>query len=111
MMIYLIFFFSSRRRHTRSLRDWSSDVCSSDLSVSLTRQLAMLRSVLGPSANSAATAAVIAASGMWFRSASMGLSFPRPAERSEERRVGKRGELGGHRNINKKHQYTKYDAK
>src|SRR5215471_423762 len=24
------FFFSSRRRHTRSLRDWSSDVCSSD---------------------------------------------------------------------------------
>src|SRR5690349_22990080 len=38
-VIYLIlnhvgvfhFFFSSRRRHTRSLRDWSSDVCSSDL--------------------------------------------------------------------------------
>src|SRR5690349_24833401 len=26
-----MFFFSSRRRHTRSLRDWSSDVCSSDL--------------------------------------------------------------------------------
>src|SRR5690349_23265474 len=25
------FFFSSRRRHTISLRDWSSDVCSSDL--------------------------------------------------------------------------------
>src|SRR5690349_23650365 len=25
------FFFSSSRRHTRSLRDWSSDVCSSDL--------------------------------------------------------------------------------
>src|SRR3712207_7622717 len=31
--IYLIvFFFSSRRRHTRYWRDWSSDVCSSDLS-------------------------------------------------------------------------------
>src|SRR5690349_24046351 len=30
-LIYLFFFFSSRRRHTRSLRDWSSDVCSSDL--------------------------------------------------------------------------------
>src|SRR5437868_14050702 len=28
------FFFSSRRRHTRSKRDWSSDVCSSDLAVS-----------------------------------------------------------------------------
>src|SRR5438067_3110227 len=26
----LTFFFSSRRRHTRSKRDWSSDVCSSD---------------------------------------------------------------------------------
>src|SRR5438105_14708739 len=26
-----LFFFSSRRRHTRSTRDWSSDVCSSDL--------------------------------------------------------------------------------
>ena len=25
------FFFSSRRRHTRCSRDWSSDVCSSDL--------------------------------------------------------------------------------
>src|SRR2546421_7330910 len=28
---FLFFFFSSRRRHTRSDRDWSSDVCSSDL--------------------------------------------------------------------------------
>src|SRR5256884_3272101 len=28
---YLSFFFSSRRRHTRCSRDWSSDVCSSDL--------------------------------------------------------------------------------
>src|SRR5260221_6608944 len=29
--IRCFFFFSSRRRHTRSLCDWSSDVCSSDL--------------------------------------------------------------------------------
>src|SRR5438105_12416075 len=28
---WIFFFFSSRRRHTRSTRDWSSDVCSSDL--------------------------------------------------------------------------------
>src|SRR5699024_11303913 len=28
---FVFFFFSSRRRHTRSKRDWSSDVCSSDL--------------------------------------------------------------------------------
>src|SRR5882757_8737477 len=29
----IFFFFSSRRRHTRYWRDWSSDVCSSDLAV------------------------------------------------------------------------------
>src|SRR5256885_11524622 len=29
----LVFFFSSRRRHTRLQGDWSSDVCSSDLAV------------------------------------------------------------------------------
>src|SRR5438034_10527670 len=29
--MFYVFFFSSRRRHTRSLCDWSSDVCSSDL--------------------------------------------------------------------------------
>src|SRR3712207_7283110 len=29
----VFFFFSSRRRHTRYWRDWSSDVCSSDLEV------------------------------------------------------------------------------
>src|SRR5262249_57951427 len=28
---YTVFFFSSRRRHTRLVSDWSSDVCSSDL--------------------------------------------------------------------------------
>src|SRR5690349_25032433 len=32
-MTMCYFFFSSRRRHTRSLRDWSSDVCSSDLAL------------------------------------------------------------------------------
>src|SRR5206468_7945905 len=31
VLCVLCFFFSSRRRHTRSDRDWSSDVCSSDL--------------------------------------------------------------------------------
>src|SRR2546422_1465147 len=29
--MFCFFFFSSRRRHTRCSRDWSSDVCSSDL--------------------------------------------------------------------------------
>src|SRR2546422_6617606 len=31
MLLFFFFFFSSRRRHTRCSRDWSSDVCSSDL--------------------------------------------------------------------------------
>src|SRR6266550_6841301 len=30
-MLFVFFFFSSRRRHTSCSRDWSSDVCSSDL--------------------------------------------------------------------------------
>src|SRR5690554_7567518 len=30
-VFFVFFFFSSRRRHTRCGRDWSSDVCSSDL--------------------------------------------------------------------------------
>src|SRR5437868_10755972 len=36
------FFFSSRRRHTRSKRDWSSDVCSSDLPVKQVDQFACI---------------------------------------------------------------------
>src|SRR5207237_5640877 len=31
LLVYIFFFFSSRRRHTRFKCDWSSDVCSSDL--------------------------------------------------------------------------------
>src|SRR2546429_6301899 len=37
MLCALCFFFSSRRRHTRCSRDWSSDVCSSDLFMVSTR--------------------------------------------------------------------------
>src|SRR5699024_12027767 len=36
---FFFFFFSSRRRHTRSKRDWSSDVCSSDLMMKDVHQL------------------------------------------------------------------------
>src|SRR5215203_373700 len=36
--IFFFFFFSSRRRHTRYWRDWSSDVCSSDLDDAATRR-------------------------------------------------------------------------
>src|SRR2546429_4800899 len=41
-MCFLFFFFSSRRRHTRCSRDWSSDVCSSDLSSPVTARSGIL---------------------------------------------------------------------
>src|SRR6266536_1624559 len=40
-MNMFFFFFSSRRRHTRSTRDWSSDVCSSDLLLAEPRAIAL----------------------------------------------------------------------
>src|SRR2546429_4864588 len=42
-----VFFFSSRRRHTRCSRDWSSDVCSSDLVSSGIRGFFVARFLLG----------------------------------------------------------------
>src|SRR2546422_4384006 len=47
------FFFSSRRRHTRCSRDWSSDVCSSDLHAVHLRRLAVHRHVLVDDADAA----------------------------------------------------------
>src|SRR5258707_9683058 len=41
---FVFFFFSSRRRHTRYWRDWSSDVCSSDLG--LAGRMSTFRNVL-----------------------------------------------------------------
>src|SRR5438045_1631398 len=40
-VVCIFFFFSSRRRHTRCLSDWSSDVCSSDL-----REIDMFKATL-----------------------------------------------------------------
>src|SRR3712207_7198720 len=52
-MRFFIFFFSSRRRHTRYWRDWSSDVCSSDLSIIMR----FLMSTIGPIKRKAKTGA------------------------------------------------------
>src|SRR6266511_5368918 len=41
------FFFSSRRRHTRFSRDWSSDVCSSDLRGGMTSHAAVVARGMG----------------------------------------------------------------
>src|SRR5438067_12978906 len=56
-MVYFFFFFSSRRRHTRSKRDWSSDVCSSDLHPRL-RQDCRLTQRAPPEARQGATISV-----------------------------------------------------
>src|SRR5690349_24532041 len=73
------FFFSSRRRHTRSLRDWSSDVCSSDLLHQIEqRQEALDRQQLGD-VRSLGRLAV----------ARRRKLLRRELGRSEERRVGK----------------------
>ena len=57
-------------------------------SVSLTRQLAMLVSRVGPSAYSAITASVIAASGMWLQSSVDGAQRPRAARHLQPARAG-----------------------
>src|SRR5437868_13761105 len=57
----VIFFFSSRRRHTRSKRDWSSDVCSSDLVLLLSIARTSAQSPTAAVKSSATTAASVAA--------------------------------------------------
>src|SRR5215510_5613659 len=46
-MCCVFFFFSSRRRHTRWPRDWSSDVCSSDLAAGPARWKTICQQALG----------------------------------------------------------------
>src|SRR5947207_4536194 len=94
-LLPLLFFFSSRRRHTRSLCDWSSDVCSSDLT--FCRPLDNRRCLLTRKGSEMTN-------GVFFlplltafveRTPELHLvpsaSVPSPAARSEERRVGKEG--------------------
>src|SRR5207247_4314016 len=100
-------FFSSRRRHTISTRDWSSDVCSSDLDLFGKTLL-----ILGVGATGGYLAR-LAQIGLGMRI--LGLARTRRdhphvdryitphelhqalGERSEERRVGKGGEAAGAR--------------
>src|SRR5206468_6421055 len=48
------FFFSSRRRHTRSDRDWSSHVCSSDLCCKRSCTISAIRAAMWPCGSSSA---------------------------------------------------------
>src|SRR2546422_2267598 len=84
------FFFSSRRRHTRCSRDWSSDVCSSDLCASAPTTLvdgALAQQAAGLTAYTMWNDRVYGEFGA-YRSAPLGIQRPLDS-RSEERRVGK----------------------
>src|SRR3712207_8898836 len=85
-MCCFVFFFSSRRRHTRYWRDWSSDVCSSDLSPLGATTIASWAAATDgtPSARAIAAQAAAAVAKLFFS-----MVHPSLGARSEERRVGK----------------------
>src|SRR5207245_3648138 len=95
----LFFFFSSRRRHTRCYRDWSSDVCSSDLSLALLLADAPLPAGERRARRRSAPAGVARAPARdrWRPCRGRPERPPRPPAppRSEERRVGKEWRAGG----------------
>src|SRR5262249_58410394 len=85
-----LFFLSSRRRHTRLVSDWSSDVCSSDLSQAVLSTKPACRRVSIPAPIGSA----------WYRRRALGIAryvTQRVCRctRSEERRVGKEGRRRG----------------
>src|SRR3712207_7499862 len=88
----MVFFFSSRRRHTRYWRDWSSDVCSSDLKVGLANTNPSLTSPLFSPSLIAPTPSIPQEPGL-RRGGTPAMGPERysdlPRVRSEERRVGK----------------------
>src|SRR5438874_6417608 len=93
-------FFSSRRRHTRSLRDWSSDVCSSDLidgPPQLADEFRIHRDGRGSTRELLDTIAALRSSGPLFDRLNTGalcVTNPKANGRSEERRVGKEWRSG-----------------
>src|SRR5438067_10464069 len=97
--IYIfVFFFSSRRRHTRSKRDWRSDVCSSDLSQTGRRfrqgpigtaSRALRQEAAGHSCGGALAAAADESGADNGLKSRRRRPVPDHARRSEERRVGK----------------------
>src|SRR5690606_41196426 len=91
--IYLIlFFFSSRRRHTRFSRDWSSDVCSSDLVERTPATTTVGWLPQEPDARPGETLRAYLARRTGVAAASRALDEATAAmTRSEERRVGKEG--------------------
>src|SRR5256885_4023075 len=87
--MFICFFFSSRRRHTRLQGDWSSDVCSSDLLLTLIEarlkampQVTNLLTTIGDTSGKVSKAQGDVTQGsIYIRLIDL--------DRSEERRVGK----------------------
>src|SRR5690606_40738757 len=91
------FFLSSRRRHTRFSRDWSSDVCSSDLgrrghsvAIVLPQPRPVSRLVLSANLYLLLGGLAFFLNQWWFLQL-----YDALRERSEERRVGKEGRSWG----------------
>src|SRR5207245_5652424 len=108
------FFFSSRRRHTRCYRDWSSDVCSSDLQRAAPSSALLDRRIL--KAKPASDESFRAIESEWQGTASRRrmlllpflhhvLGLENLCRRSEERRVGKECSAGwGRDDVRRKEQ-------
>src|SRR3712207_9566615 len=90
-----MFFFSSRRRHTRYWRDWSSDVCSSDL-----RQAVVGAGETRVDLDLLVADLAVQADQLGRGARDLG------HRRSEERREGKSVDLGGRRIIKKKKKHA-----
>src|SRR5690348_18151511 len=90
-IIFVFFFFSSRRRHTRWTGDWSSDVCSSDLNVADNQVgplLSKLKTCFDKFRTYVSEIPTDDEQGLNTEEDSSIMLFNMPA-RSEERRVGK----------------------
>src|SRR6202522_308391 len=91
----LFFFFSSRRRHTRCRRDWSSDVCSSDVGVhadlpAWSKAIAngdALAAVLGNDAFRDGARQVFVTGSFWFSAVPMAAAVATITALGEERAV------------------------
>src|SRR3712207_9530022 len=99
------FFFSSRRRHTRYWRDWSSDVCSSDLVLRGTASVGAVEAVLAQGLRA------IPMVGRWLGHWTQERRVRHPPAGEGDREsgvVGKRGDLGGGRIVKKKKPGVRY---
>src|SRR5690606_40028639 len=91
--VYFFFFFSSRRRHTRFSRDWSSDVCSSDL-VSTNLPTSVGRGLADEAPAGARDGLSVGRNRCFsvaFAQSGRATATGEVPQRSEERRVGKGG--------------------